>query len=237
MSLVFDWDTLSEGATKGEIKDFLNSLVRRLELPKFIKNLEINEIEFGHVPPKVNIVDVTEPLSEFYFPAELGMEQPEGVEELFRASEGMSASEETDEGSDDIMASFLDTVRDEKDFQVELFVEYSGDMRMIAGAELSADGPFENFISLPISLTLSEVSVHGTAILAFIGDRINLCFKEPPEDGGSIIRNIKVESEIGNKDVQVLKNIDRIEKYIVSSIRKLLEDRLMFPNSHSFIMT
>lgn len=252
MSVIFDWELLSQKPINEKVKSSLNLLAGKLDLPKFLKSLEIAEIDFGAIPPKVCISNVTDPLPEFYFPVELsaareessdedGILEGNGAEvntEPILEGEDVNESDESSSqgGSESMMASFLGMIRDDRDLQVEVSIEYSGDIRVVATAILSADSPFKNFISIPITFTISEISVVGTAIMAFIGDRINFCFKESPEEGDSIIRNIKIESEIGSKEKQVLKNMDGIERYIVSSIRKLLDERLVFPNNHSFIL-
>jgi hypothetical protein len=38
----------------------------------------------------------------------------------------------------------------------------------------------------------------GTAIIAYLHDRVNFCFLEPEEKGQSLIKDLRVESQIGD---------------------------------------
>lgn len=243
MSLIFEWNLLSEEKNKERIKTYINELLHKIDLPEGLDMLGIREIDFGDVAPQMSIVDVQDPLPEFYFPVELIAESEKSNVGTETSSQSSLSSEEeksiqaqgTVREDGDMMTEFLKMIKDDRDFQMEIQIEYKGNMKIVAEAALSVNNPVENFLLLPVKFIIKELIISGTITLVFIGDRINLCFKQPAEDGSSIIKNMKVEPEIGCKGKQVLKNVDKIGKYIVFSIQKLINEKLVFPNHHSFI--
>lgn len=65
----------------------------------------------------------------------------------------------------------------------------------------------------------------------------------PPSRGGKplpigqrLLPSIFIESEIGQADKHVLKNVSRVERFIQDVIRKTIEEELVFPNFHTLVM-
>ncbi|RPA86123.1 hypothetical protein BJ508DRAFT_411317 [Ascobolus immersus RN42] len=54
----------------------------------------------------------------------------------------------------------------------------------------------------------------------------------------SMIKDIKVESEIGEKGKtkQVLKNVGKVERFVLEQIRRVFEDEMVFPSSWTFLI-
>ena len=59
---------------------------------------------------------------------------------------------------------------------------------------------------------------------------------KPLPIGHRLLPSIVIESEIGQVDKHVLKNVPRVEKFIQDVIRKTVEDELVFPNFHTLIL-
>ncbi|KIJ69210.1 hypothetical protein HYDPIDRAFT_79982 [Hydnomerulius pinastri MD-312] len=59
---------------------------------------------------------------------------------------------------------------------------------------------------------------------------------KPLPVGQRLLPNILIESEIGQADKHVLKNVTRVERFIQDVIRKTVEEELVFPNFHTLIM-
>ena len=59
---------------------------------------------------------------------------------------------------------------------------------------------------------------------------------KPLPVGERLLPSIFIESEIGQADKHVLKNVTRIERFIQDVIRKTLEEELVFPNFHTLLM-
>jgi distribution and morphology protein 12 len=53
--------------------------------------------------------------------------------------------------------------------------------------------------------------------------------------GERLLPHIFIESEIGQTDKQVLRNVYRVERFIQDLIRTTLEDELVFPNFHTIV--
>ena len=54
--------------------------------------------------------------------------------------------------------------------------------------------------------------------------------------GQRLLPSIFIESEIGQADKHVLKNVTRVEKFIQDVIRKTVEEELVFPSFHTLVM-
>ena len=70
MSIDIDWDTLTSGTSGRElsdsIRDFIHEKFQQVQLPHFIRSVEIRSFEFGSECPVVSLKDITDPLPEFY---------------------------------------------------------------------------------------------------------------------------------------------------------------------------
>ncbi|QRV74922.1 pyruvate dehydrogenase E1 component alpha subunit [Ceratobasidium sp. AG-Ba] len=54
--------------------------------------------------------------------------------------------------------------------------------------------------------------------------------------GQRLLPSILIETEIGQADKHVLRNVSRVERFIQDVMRKTLEDELVFPNFHTMIL-
>jgi mitochondrial distribution and morphology protein 12 len=59
---------------------------------------------------------------------------------------------------------------------------------------------------------------------------------KPLPIGQRLLPSIFIESEIGQADKHVLKNVSRVERFIQDVIRKTVEEELVFPNFHTLVM-
>ncbi|KAG6336929.1 hypothetical protein ID866_2167 [Astraeus odoratus] len=59
---------------------------------------------------------------------------------------------------------------------------------------------------------------------------------KPLPVGQRLLPSIVIESEIGQADKHVLKNVTRVERFIQDVIRKTVEEELVFPNFHTLIL-
>ncbi|EKG13882.1 hypothetical protein MPH_08955 [Macrophomina phaseolina MS6] len=153
-----------------------------------------------------------------------------------------------------------------EDLQVVAHVRYSGDIKMVLTAEILLDYPMPSFVGIPLKLTVTGLTFDGVAILAYIKKRAHFCFlspedaealigAEPQEDAtgdehtpanqrarrtapGGLLEEIKVESEIGQKEQgkQVLKNVGKVEKFILDQVRRIFEDEFVYPSFWTFLV-
>ena len=70
MSVDISWDTITKGPDGAElearIKDFIHDKFQQVQLPRFIKSVQVHSFAFGSACPEVEIKDVSDPLSDFY---------------------------------------------------------------------------------------------------------------------------------------------------------------------------
>jgi len=60
---------------------------------------------------------------------------------------------------------------------------------------------------------------------------------KPLPVGQRLLPEIFIESELGQTDKHVLKNVTRVEKFIQDVIRKTVEEELVFPNFHTLVLS
>ncbi|KAI8094641.1 hypothetical protein BDF21DRAFT_330283 [Thamnidium elegans] len=145
--------------------------------------------------------------------------------------------------------SSIDKKSTEMDFQVHMSISYKGDMSMTVMTELRMNYPSVMFMSLPINLHVKSIEFEATAVVAYIQSMNRVCVSilEPEEESSgirgkdigidrissilySLLRNVHIETIVGDEQKQVLKNVGKIEKFIVDQLRKMLDDELVFPS-------
>jgi distribution and morphology protein 12 len=135
--------------------------------------------------------------------------------------------------------------RDE-DTQIIARVRYAGDVRLEITCELLFEYPVTNFVALPVKLVITGCTFDGLACVAYIRRRAHFCFlDEDPETqdrespyGRSLLKQINVESEIGEKGKgkQVLKNVGKVERFVLEQVRRIFEEEFVFPSSWTFLV-
>lgn len=152
--------------------------------------------------------------------------------------------------------------RQPSDLQVVTRVKYSGDVRMTLTAEILLDYPMPSFVGIPLKLAITGMSFDGVAIVALIKKKMHFCFLDPEDaaallgevpvdvrkDKGSrdgskttsagLLQEIHVESEIGRQEdgKQVLKNVGKVEKFVLEQVRKIFEEEFVFPSYWTFLV-
>ena len=124
-----------------------------------------------------------------------------------------------------------------EDMQVEMLLKYEGNCKIGIAAELIINSPTPNFLTLPLKLNLTSLSFAGNAIIALIRNQIffSLVEKEVDSTPVEMLRDIKIESEIGDADMSVLKNVGLVEKFLLQEGRRLILEELVFPSFVVFI--
>ncbi|RMD42995.1 hypothetical protein DV735_g2121, partial [Chaetothyriales sp. CBS 134920] len=174
------------------------------------------------------------------------------------ASDRLSqVSQDFREAESDVKASAVQA----SDMQVIARVQYSGDVRMTLTAEILLDYPSQSFVGIPLKLSITGMSFDGLAVLAYTRKRMHFCFldrddaqtvlgSQGGESGGFAgrsqsggpsmsgpLREIHVESEIGRQESgkPVLKNVGKVEKFVLEQIRRIFEDEFIFPSFWTFL--
>ncbi|OZJ03365.1 hypothetical protein BZG36_02983 [Bifiguratus adelaidae] len=122
------------------------------------------------------------------------------------------------------------------DFQVHASISYKGNVQMVIHTELVMRYADTVMLTLPIRLTVTGLDFEAELVVGVLSSqsRLAVCFVEPHEAGqSSLLRNVTIESEVGDKDRQVLKNVGKIERFVVDQLRKMLDEDFVWPSWHS----
>lgn len=151
------------------------------------------------------------------------------------------------------------------DTQITLHITYTGNVSLSITASLLLDYPMSSFAFIPLKLSITGLSFDGVALLAYLRKKAHFCFLGPEDaqilvgaenkgqeekaanslgmnDGkdklGGLIKEIKVESEIGKRDngKQSLKNVGKVEKFVVEQVRKIFEEEFVWPSWWTFLV-
>ncbi|GAA6002982.1 ERMES complex subunit MDM12 [Rhodotorula paludigena] len=145
-------------------------------------------------------------------------------------------------------------------FQLHVRISYAGNLTLGLSTALLINYPSPAFMRLPLALTLTGLALEGTLVVAFEGGsrRVHLsllCDDDEPTSSGAdaavtrapgasrptavgkrespgarLLRAAHVESEVGQADKHVLRNVGKVEKFVLDVARRTLENELVFPN-------
>ena len=120
--------------------------------------------------------------------------------------------------------------------------------RLTISTSLLINYPSPAFMSLPLTLSVTGFVMRAGLIVALEGEhqRAHVCLVEEEQDeqqdgvagkrlgpGMSILPTVTFESEVGEHEKHVLKNVGKVEKFVAEVMRKGLEDELVYPNYYT----
>ncbi|KAG0257057.1 Mitochondrial distribution and morphology protein 12 [Mortierella polycephala] len=101
MSFVFEWDKLDDEVAL-QIEGMIHAHFQRISKPSFMGNIAVSKFRFGSTPPSITVLDVTDPLEEWY--VHMDQEEARLAQEAAEAGGGESMDEDElasgDEGVD-----------------------------------------------------------------------------------------------------------------------------------------
>lgn len=106
MSVDIDWPRLTTGREGVElaasIRDFIHDKFQQVELPRFIRSVQVHSFDFGDESPSVEIKDFGDPWAEFYedeeSSSEGGDEEDQGAEAMQQAGSRGAGEGQQDRG-------------------------------------------------------------------------------------------------------------------------------------------
>ncbi|KAL8673573.1 MAG: hypothetical protein Q9168_002005 [Polycauliona sp. 1 TL-2023] len=146
------------------------------------------------------------------------------------------------------------------DLQIVLRISYAGNVRLSMTAEILLDYPMSSFVGIPLKLNITGLSFDGVAIIAYLKNRAHFCFlgeeeaqtllgadvaglresggKMGAKGMGGLLKEIRVESEIGRQEggKQVLRNVGKVEKFVLEQVRRIFEEELVWPSFWTFLV-
>lgn len=227
MTVDLDWAALDAQLSQ-KLRDNLNMLFSRTSLPSYLGPLSVVDFVFGDAPPLIELVDIKDINPDFL------------------------AEECSDGGSDGPTTEA--TAADADDVQLQVRIQYSGNLRIELKTQLLINYPSSLFMSLPLRLNLTSLDFCADAILALQPNsrRAHISLTAPPlldaehhqippnsftsaatsQDATTqIIRDLKCDpSEVGDADKHVLRNVGKVEKFVLQLVRSLLESEVVWPN-------
>lgn len=99
-------------------------------------------------------------------------------------------------------------------------------LRIEFEADVVLNVPSFSFLSLPFKFTLTKFNIETQLIIAVTptSDRAFLSLPHPPANF-----HFQLAVDVGDPDKHVLRNVSKIEKFILEQSRLLINDRLVFP--------
>ncbi|KAK5799520.1 hypothetical protein F5H01DRAFT_299236 [Linnemannia elongata] len=264
MSFVFEWDKLDDEVAL-QIEGMIHAHFQRIPKPTFMGNIAVSKFRFGSTPPNITVLDVTDPLEEWYVhmdqeEARLAQEAAEGGGGESMDEDELASGEEYDDEysySGDgsiVMRNQSDSYRrtglgnqpsfppspipvskrHENDIQLLLAVHYQGQMGFTVETELLLNYPTYAFLTLPVKLVITGFSFKTKMLMGYLRDHVNVSFLEPEDPNESILSNVRIESQVGDEQKQaVLKNVGKIERFVVEQLRKFITEDFVYPSYHS----
>lgn len=131
-----------------------------------------------------------------------------------------------------------DTQKSPFDLQSYIELKYDGDMQLSVSATLLVNYPAPSFISLPVSIKVSQINIHALLVAASIKNRVYLTVMSDvhnrdvvPAEEVDVIKSMKIESEIGDNSDHgaLLRNVGKAEKFVIEQLRNVIRDELVWP--------
>ncbi|KAJ2020330.1 Mitochondrial distribution and morphology protein 12 [Coemansia sp. S2] len=234
MSFQIFWEKLDRKvalSVQAQLNSFFASLEPR---PSFLGEISVEQLDFGSVPPQFEIIDLTGPFPEFYLATEDDVVSS-APRPLSPATQRSYFGSQADTAyQTPILPGELAVERGEDDMQLVAKVEYCGDMSLVLRTELQLNYPATQFASLPVTLHITRIEFSATAVIAYLPDRVNLCFLEPEPPHTSLLRSFAIRTEVGDAHQHVLKNVEKLELFITEQLRQAIDEDFVFPSYHSF---
>lgn len=145
-----------------------------------------------------------------------------------------------------------------EDMQAVFRIKYAGDVKLMLTAVILLDYPMPSFVGIPVKLNITGLTFDGIGVLAYIRKKVHFCFLSPedalaavgPDDDdgdgsdgrkgkfGGLLQEVKVESEIGEREAgrQSLKNVGKVERFVLEQVRRIFEDEFVYPSFWTFLV-
>ncbi|RPD66535.1 hypothetical protein L227DRAFT_492317 [Lentinus tigrinus ALCF2SS1-6] len=261
MSIDLEWNRL-DSSLASTLVDLINRQLASTARPSFIGPIEVTSFDFGATAPDVELVDLRDIYRDFLEddeedengehgpPVKVAefSDDDDGFEWVSRkAVRGKGIGEDgpayhllpphmrygMNPGDPEPPAS---KPPQQPDLQLHLHITWHSNLRLTLTTSLLINYPSPMFMSLPIKLSVTGLLFNGEVVVAYEGERkrVHLCIPLPI--GQRLLPTIYIESEIGQADKHVLKNVTRVERFIQDVIRKTVEEELVFPNFQTFVL-
>lgn len=116
--------------------------------------------------------------------------------------------------------------------QLHFRVKYLGNMSISLSTTLKVNYPSPSFMSLPLNLRITGLAFEGLLVVAYEGDKkrlhVSVLDEADPNrtkvvKGANLLKHAFVESEVGQADKLVLKDVAKVEQFVLEMARKALQ--------------
>ena len=239
MSFDINWSLL-DSQLADKVVEFLNTAFASSPLPSFLGPISVQSVSFGDTEPNVELVDIRDVWPDYAEEDEREQNDPELFRQHYLAQHFVERGEHRlpHEQDEDAQHQLPQSIPDPS-VQLHLRVAYSGTLRIALKTSLMVNYPNPSFMALPLSLAITGLAFDGIFICAFDGPnrKVHVSVQEPEneettEDVGNtsefgrvcdrIFADLALESEVGDAEKHVLKNVGKIEKALLEQARSAL---------------
>ncbi|KAK9897999.1 hypothetical protein P389DRAFT_142170 [Cystobasidium minutum MCA 4210] len=233
MSIDLDWGQLDEELCSRALAG-INEALKTCKKPNFLGDIRATSFSLGKVSPQLEIVEIRDVFEEF-----LHVEHEDEEDHHPRpprTAESQSAVPQNGASSPTSGISL----------QLHFRVKYLGNMSISLSTTLKVNYPSPSFMSLPLNLRITGLAFEGLLVVAYEGDKkrlhVSVLDESDPDrtkivKGTNLLKHAFVESEVGQADKLVLKDVAKVEQFVLEMARKALQDEIAWPNFQSFAWT
>ena len=122
--------------------------------------------------------------------------------------------------------------------QARVHVAYRGSLRVALSGALAVNAPEAHFVTLPLRVALASVAIDADVVVAIDGPKTSAHITILAPDGADaspravgerILPTLRFDTEVGNADRHILRNVDKVERFLASLVRQVLHDELVYP--------
>jgi distribution and morphology protein 12 len=129
--------------------------------------------------------------------------------------------------------------------QLHFNIKYLGNMSISLSTTLKVNYPSPSFMSLPLNLKITGLAFEGLLVVAYEGDKkrlhVSILDEAEPNNrnkvvkGHHLLKHAFVESEVGQADKLVLKDVAKVEQFVLEMARKALQVSILFCSSFALL--
>ncbi|TIB58099.1 hypothetical protein E3P78_04035 [Wallemia ichthyophaga] len=244
MSVDIDYTKLDQSLADN-LLSILNERLEEMQKPSILGHIEFTNLSWGDMAPDIELEEIGELSEEFN---ESDEEDVDGEDEAHEAADLKHPAQIRD-SSNNHNASESQPKRASStipNMQIQLRITHESDMRLTLLTNLLVNFPSPGFMSLPVKLAVRGIVLHSKAIIGIDSQRRQVHFSlvEPYDENSEddddvqnhILQSLVVESEIGDVDRHTLKNVRKVENFVLEYLRNLLNNEIVWPNYHTFIL-
>lgn len=229
MSLEINWERiLKECLDPLKCCELLTQQINK-KLPENapLNNLKVTQFDFaGCKAPKLEFTDLNDIRDEFLLAAGhfRNIQSPPPSESNLELN-----SSGTIDATSLLYTRPSESLKDailQDGIETTMQLEFNDYLRIEFEADAVLNVPVPGFLALPLKFSLSRLNVSGQLILAITPhlDRIFLSLPVPPTEF-----DFQLSVDVGDADKHVLRNVAKIERFLLEEIKIFLNDRMVMP--------